>query len=156
MPLAPSRRLSPALAVSTFARSLPVAALLLSRRWSPAILLGLSLLVSACGNSPGAPRLSERQIKAQAMFAERCKTAGEKIHKTVENVEGIYVLKLRPAEINRGGQFTLDDPYGSDLSGEGYIVSLLKGSYETNLKPSESSPPPPKGYSFVEAKRRDS
>jgi hypothetical protein len=121
------------------------------RRWVAAVLLGLSLLVSACGNSPGPSRLSERQIKAQTMFAERCKTAGEKIHKIVENVEGIYLLKLRPDEINRGNQFALDDPYGTDLSGDGYIVSLLKGSYEHNLRPSENSPPPPKGYAYVEA-----
>ncbi|WP_143694924.1 hypothetical protein [Variovorax sp. JS1663] len=121
------------------------------RCWWPAFLLGLSLFVSACGNGPGTSRLSEQQVKAQAMFAERCKTAGEKIYKVVENVEGIYLLKLRPDGINRGDQFTLDDPYGSDLSGERYIVSLLKGSYEHNLRSSENSLPPNKGYAYVEA-----
>src|SRR5687768_6779821 len=92
----------------------------LPRRWVPAVLLGLSLLVSACGNSPGTSRSSERQVKAQAMFAERCKSAGEKIHKTVENVEGVYLLKIRPSSINYGDQYRLDDPYGRDLGGLGY------------------------------------
>ena len=34
------------------------------------------------------PTQSRLQV-AEAMFQERCKTAGEKIHKTVDNVEGI-------------------------------------------------------------------
>ena len=122
------------------------------RWWMPAFLIGLSLLVSACGSGPGTPRLSERQIKAQAMFAERCKTAGEKIHKTVENVDAIYLLKLRPHEINLGDQFKLDDPYGSDLLGSGYIVSFLRGSYEANIRSAKNSPGPPEGYLYVEAR----
>lgn len=120
------------------------------RLW-PAVLLGLCLLASACGNSPGTSRLSERQIKAQAMFAERCRTAGEKIHRIVENVEGVYLLKIRPNEINYGDQFKLDDPYGSDLLGNGYIESFLRGSYEANVRSTGNSPPPPGGYLYVEA-----
>ncbi|MBK9346523.1 MAG: hypothetical protein IPN06_08830 [Burkholderiales bacterium] len=53
----------------------------------PALLLSLSLL-GACSSSPHAAQPSERQAKAMAMWQERCKTAGEKIYKTVENVEG--------------------------------------------------------------------
>ncbi|MGK6306993.1 hypothetical protein [Variovorax sp. DT-64] len=120
-------------------------------RWLPAVLLGLSMLVSACGNGPGTSRLNERQMKAQAMFAERCKTAGEKIHKIVESVEGVYLLKIRSNEINYGDQFKLDDPYGSDLLGNGYIVSFIRGSYEANIRSAENSPPPPGGYMYVEA-----
>jgi hypothetical protein len=118
-------------------------------RW-PALLLGLSLVVSACG--AGTPRLSERQIKAQAMFAERCKAAGEKVQKTVENVEGVYLMKIRPRGINYGDQFKLDDPYGRDLGGKGYIQTFVRGSYqaETSGTPSPGSPPR-LGYLYVEA-----
>ena len=131
---------------------LPLAALALSRRWLPAVLLGLSLLVSACGNRPGTSRLNERQIKAQAMFAERCKMAGEKIHKTVDNVEGVYLLKIRPTGINSGDQYRLDDPYGRDLGGLGYVQTFVRGSYqaETSGTPSPGSPPR-LGYPYVEA-----
>jgi hypothetical protein len=63
------------------------------------------------------------------MFAERCKTAGEKIYRTVENVEGVYLLKIRPKQINFDDQFRLDDPYGSDLGGDGYIESFLSDTH---------------------------
>jgi hypothetical protein len=111
------------------------------RRWVPAVLLGLSLLVSACGNGPSTSRLNERQTRAQAMFAERCKAAGEKIHKTVENVEGVYLLKIRPTDVNFGEQFRLDDPYGADLGGDGYVESFLRDFHT----------PPRRAYSYAEA-----
>jgi hypothetical protein len=122
------------------------------RSWLLAVLLGLGLLVSACGNNPSTSRLSERQIKAQFMFAERCRTAGEKIHKTVENVEGVYLMKIRPPAINYGDQFRLDDPYGRDLGGMGYVQTFLRGSYqaETSGTPLPSSPQR-LGYLYVEA-----
>ena len=79
----------------------------------------------------------ERLAKAEAMFQERCKTAGEKIYRTVENVEGIFLLKLRPDGINYGNQFVMDDPYGRDLGG-GWIHSniyprKLSGKYARAL-----------------------
>jgi len=61
------------------------------------------------------------------MFAERCKTAGEKIHRSAENVEGVFLMKTRPKEINFRDQFRMDDPYGADVTGEGYIVVFLQG-----------------------------
>jgi hypothetical protein len=44
--------------------------------------------------------------KAEAMFRERCKKSGEFIHRTVENVEGVFLLKLRPEGINRSDQYS--------------------------------------------------
>jgi len=64
------------------------------------------------------------------MFQERCKRAGESTYKTVHDVDGIHLLKLRPREINYGDQLKLDDPYGRDLSDTGYIESFLRGQYE--------------------------
>jgi len=69
-----------------------------------------------------------RLAKAEAMFQERCKTAGEFIHRTVEDVEGVFLLKLRPKEVNYGDQYRMDDPYGgNDYTGTGYFKIFLKG-----------------------------
>ncbi|HTJ96177.1 MAG TPA: hypothetical protein VL381_01815, partial [Rhodocyclaceae bacterium] len=69
-------------------------------------LTALLVFTAACSTaaSPGEPKeagQSRLQI-AEAMFQERCKKSGEFIKRTVDNVEGIYLLKLRPNEINRG------------------------------------------------------
>ena len=100
-----------------------------------------------------ADEFKERQTKAIAMWQERCKTAGEKISKTVENVEGIYLMKLRPEGINRGNQFELDDPYGSDLGGDAYIRSFLAGHYAATHVADHGLTTEnwPRGYSYVEA-----
>ncbi|MDP1735628.1 MAG: hypothetical protein Q8L44_14810 [Sulfuritalea sp.] len=87
---------------------------------------------------------------AKKMFQERCKKAGEFIHRTAENVEGILLMKVRPSEINSGDQFRMDDPYGHDSGGETYIKIFFAGFYRT------PSPPPPRwtprlGYRYVEA-----
>lgn len=114
--------------------------------WGTLTLLGLANGVAA-GESP-----QERLAKAEAMFQERCKTAGEKIYRTVENVEGIFLLKLRPDGINYGSQFSMDDPYGRDLGGDGYIQAFIRGSYQANTRgPYAPGSPPRLGYFYVEA-----
>jgi hypothetical protein len=77
--------------------------------------------------------------------------AGQKISRTVKDVEGIFLLKLRPNSINYGDQFALDDPYGSDLLGDGYIKSFLRGNYQTNFQGRVQDEPPRIGYLFVDA-----
>jgi hypothetical protein len=86
-----------------------------------------------------------RLAKAQVFFDERCKTAGEKIYRTVENVEGVLLAKLRPEKVNFSSQFVMDDPYGRDLGGEGYISSFLR-------VPSESTGTESQGYLFIDTK----
>ncbi len=91
-----------------------------------------------------------RLAKAEAMFAERCKKSGEFIHRTVENVEGIFLMKLRPKEINFGDQFKMDDPYGHDSGGETYMKTFFAGFYRIPTNPS------PQwrrrlGYRYIEA-----
>ena len=88
-----------------------------------AIFRVLSALVSACGNGPGTPRLSERRSRRRPC-CRALQDGGREIHKTVENVEGVYLLKIRPRGINYGDQFKLDDPYGSDLGGLGMFKPL--------------------------------
>ncbi|MBK6638132.1 MAG: hypothetical protein IPG34_10980 [Rhodocyclaceae bacterium] len=62
---------------------------------------------------------SARLATAEAMFAERCKKAGVFIHRTAENVEGIFLLKVRPEneDPDFNDQFRLNDPCGRDLTG---------------------------------------
>jgi hypothetical protein len=111
-----------------------------------ASLLSLALLLVVCTSGPRAAQPSERQAKAMGMWQERCRAAGEKIHRTVDNVEGVYLLKLRPSERNFGDQFKLDDPYTArDVSVEVLLLNRdQSGSLSINAKFS-------KGYSYVEA-----
>jgi len=119
-------------------------------RRSALIAVLLCSLVAGCAAGPSASSSNERRAKAQAMFAQRCQTAGEKIYRKVDDVEGIFLLKLRPQGINFENQFALNDPYGSDFWGEAYIKSFLKGFFS---KPSNPTPytPPHLGYAYVEA-----
>ena len=93
--------------------------------------------------------------KAEAIFNERCKAAGEKIYKTVDNVDGLLLMKVRkPFEAHAQNA---EDPFGSNgnVSGDGYIASFLAG-YKTNGNiavgfldsPNDAVKP---GYSYVEA-----
>lgn len=86
------------------------------------------------------------------MWQERCDTkAGVRIYRTVESVEGIFLMKIRPDHINYGDQYALDDPYGSDSSGDQYIKNFLRGFYhQRDEKPAEGAPPRI-GYRYVEA-----
>jgi hypothetical protein len=113
-------------------------------------LLGASLLLGACAGGPHPAQLSERQATAQAMFAERCKKAGEKIYKTAENVEGIYLMKVRTTT-NFDDQFKLDDPYGHDSTGDMYILNFLRGFYHQRSGTPVPGAPPQLGYLYVEA-----
>jgi hypothetical protein len=90
----------------------------------------------------------ERQATAMAMFQERCKKAGESIHRTVDSVEGVFLLKIRPKGLNYSDQFSLDDPYGSDFRGDDYIMSFLRGFYRNGgrARPNERL-----AYRYVEA-----
>ena len=119
-------------------------------RWLTVALLSASFTACSHAGEPTSPK--DRLAKAQAMFAERCKTAGEKIVRTVDNVEGIYVLKLRPVGASYANQFALTDPYGDDLLGDGYLESFLQGSYQPGVKRRVVPGWPPRiGYQFVEA-----
>lgn len=105
----------------------------------------------ACGFSTAGESPKDRLAKAETMFQERCKSSGEKIYRTVENVSGIFLMKLRLTR-NFSNQFALDDPYGRDLVGDGYIESLIRGEFQathSGMPPAGS--PHQIGYSYVEA-----
>jgi hypothetical protein len=89
-----------------------------------------------------------------AMFAERCKKSGEFIHRTVTDVDGILVMKVRPDKINFDQQFAMTDPYGDDFGGEDYTESFLRGFHAQNSG-SANLPagvaPEVAGFQYVEA-----
>ncbi|GAB4088975.1 hypothetical protein [Hydrogenophaga soli] len=115
------------------------------------VVLSLSLgLLGACSSARRPAPPSEQQTRAMAMWKERCQGAGEKIHKTVDNVEGIYLLKLRTST-NFGNQFDLTDPYGDDSIGKQYILNFLQGFYHQRKQPVVAGSPPRIGYAYVEA-----
>lgn len=104
------------------------------RRWRVFMALlaviTLSVMFAACETGPGAYGRKHRLARAQAIFAQRCQTAGEKIYRTVKNVDGIFLLKLRPDRINHGDQFALTDPYGEDLIG----TAILSHSFAITMR----------------------
>lgn len=68
----------------------------------------------------------QRYEKAKTLFHERCKTAGEKIYRTVEDVEGVYLINSRPDKSIAVPHET-KDPAGDAARGIGYIESFLSG-----------------------------
>ena len=109
------------------------------------ILSGLSacLNIDVRAGSSTAGGSSTREV-----YAALCKTSGEKIHRIVEDVDGIFLMKLRPEGTNFSDQYEPYDPYGNDLSGKGYIISFLKNHHNSGW---DSFTTGPVGYSFVEA-----
>lgn len=119
----------------------------------------LMACTTACSSTEEAARQKDearvRQETAMQMWQERCKKSGEKIYKTVDGVEGIFLIKVRPdRDLNYSDQFRLNDPYGSDVEGDGYIGRFLRGGSQDR----DNRPPPAelnlsaRGYKYVEAK----
>jgi hypothetical protein len=109
------------------------------------------------GSCMGPPMLRDWKAKQQrerayAMWQERCKKSGELIRKTVDDVEGVYLVNVRTST-NFGEQFELDDPYGHDSTGDNYILNFLQGYYHQQPRTSPPAPgePPRVGYRYVEA-----
>jgi hypothetical protein len=71
--------------------------------------------------------IDARYIPAKAMFEEKCKTAGEVVHRRVEGVEAVYLIKGRPLgsvyfhDIMSPGIAALGDSEGKE-----YIDFLLR------------------------------
>ncbi len=127
------------------------------RRLAASVLAGAVAVVTACGaqspsQSEARQQANERLARAEAMFKERCQKAGEKIHRTVDNVEGVFLLKIRPKDFAFGSQFLHNDPYGYDLGGDGYIESFLRGSFQATHRGTPAPGSPPRiGYHYIEA-----
>ena len=115
-----------------------------------ATLLFAALVATACAGGPGGTSAQrERLVVAEKLFAERCKKSGVFIHRTAENVEGIFLMKQRGDRINYGDQYLMDDPYGADVSGDGYVVNFLLGRNARGSLVEQNSVK--LGYRYVEA-----
>lgn len=117
--------------------------------------LALLQLLTSCAARPTV--VSEKARRAEALFKLHCATAGETIKRTVSDVDGIFLLKGRADKINFSDQFLMDDPYGSDLGGDGYIESFLKARHELGRRYAAllkqkplRDPAGPIGYDYVE------
>lgn len=115
-------------------------------------LLGTAVAVlSACGTAASSRGIDKiRQETAMAMWKERCQKAGEFIQQTVEDVEGVYLMKIRD-DTNFGDQFKLDDPYGHDSTKKQLVMSFLRKT----ASPENPSVIATNGYRFVVAKDLD-
>jgi hypothetical protein len=116
-------------------------------KWIAAVLAAL-LLTACAGGSTSVDREAARArlAKAEAMFQERCRKSGVFIHRTAETVEGVFLLKLRPSVSYGHDQYLMDDPYGSDLIGDGYIETFLRARNEKGFL----DPMKPGGYRYVD------
>lgn len=102
---------------------------------STAIVLGLpiiSALIAVRKQERIAEVQQQRTDVAYARFQERCKTAGTKIVRTVDDVDGVLLVKLRPAS-------TLDDhanpmwpgaAMALEASGESYIRTFISRTWD--------------------------
>lgn len=83
----------------------------------------------------------ERYLKAKALFEERCKTAGVVVKRTVKDVEGIELLKVRPT-LAFGDKRYFDPMFdgaamAGELQGEGYVWSFLRSEYRAKTYTNE-------------------
>ena len=93
---------------------------------------------------------------ADAQFQMRCKSAGIKIYRTVDNVEGVLLMKLRP-KWNPYDQ-NMIDPYGTDYrmdDPEGYIGSFLKGRDEKGSLVEDQKEAVSPGYRYIDVIEAD-
>jgi hypothetical protein len=141
-------------------------------RWLLA-LLTLSLLASACESEAQRAKKAEeatyreKYAKAEALFKERCKTAGGVIHRTVKDVEGIELTKVRQ-RVPWGGKEYFDPMWAEaamagEHRGDDYIKQFLMCEFIHPQLPNERGVLGPKtwkppgldmprkdGYRFVE------
>jgi hypothetical protein len=134
--------------------------------------LALVLALAGCQSEAGRQRTepeanyAEKLAKARAIFAERCKTAGVVIHRTVKDVEGIELKRVRP-ELAYADKRYFDPMFdgaamAGEVQGDDYIQQFLmnefrnkflpevRGGLGPNFEPGHQSLPAIRGYRFVE------
>jgi hypothetical protein len=95
--------------------------------------------------------LGSRTLQQQeAHFQMLCKTAGDRVTQRSEGIDGVYLMKIRPAVRNFGDQFTPDDVYAYDAGGIGYINTFLRVTEGATLDP-QLAQRSNGGYAWVEA-----
>lgn len=89
----------------------------------------LALILPSPKEYREAKERQQRYETGKAIFAERCKNAGEKIYKTVDNVEGVMLLKVRINQSSRDAvtrnPMWENAAVAHDFENMGYIASFL-------------------------------
>lgn len=132
-------------------------------------LMPLLAYLAACGErQPGVEVKAheaasrEKYAKAQALFEERCKTAGVVIKRAVRDVEGIELLKVRPklewADKRYFDPMFIEAATAGHHRGEDYVKQFLMHEIPSASRPDArgmlgpytDDRPSKKGYAFVE------
>lgn len=128
-----------------------------SRQSVGLLLLGLAVVCQSAGPSaaPAQPTAMERAKAGKALWDEKCRTvAGENIYRTIDNVDGIVLLKVRPERGERewADRMWPGAAFAHELAGDGYIKSFLL--YERKSGPGRGHVDSPvtayPGYRYVD------
>ena len=119
-----------------------------------ACLLGAFVATYAFADNAQREATKLRMTEGKALFEEKCRTvAGEKIYKTVPEVEGVLLMKVRPNRTDR----ELADPmwpgaaFGREAEGNSYINSFL--GYE-HSPAAEGKPVWPQRRGYINTDKR--
>jgi hypothetical protein len=135
-------------------------ALWLPKRWW--VKLPLAAAIAALFILPVQQHVDKRVVEATAgkarldaalaHFEMRCKGAGEKISRTVPNVEGVVWMKWRDKyePSDDADQFKLFDPFGRDCTEQECIEQLLRVTSGAEKNPEEAARRKAR-YRFVES-----
>ncbi len=117
--------------------------------------------------TPEQKAAEERYAKAKALFEERCKTAGVVIKRTVKNVEGIELTKIRP-KLEFADRRYFDPMFegaamAGEVQGDRYVWHFLASEFRNvhsieqrgqfgppSAKLGYNQSPPIEGYRYVE------
>lgn len=124
----------------------------------------LAAALTACAQSPQTQRQAAereatqaRMTDGKALFEEKCRSvAGEKIHRKVENVEGLLLMKVRPQAGDRewshrdwpGAAFALE------ATANGYIETFLGYEYGSEALGGIPTPIRPDYRGFISPERK--
>lgn len=114
------------------------------------IAISTSILIACNANPAIKEQQTTKRQSAVDLFKERCKSAGIKIHKRVENVDGVMLIKVRFQPSSSTDQFTLSDPYGDDGVDDLYIRTFLRNYDSHNGTTKRDKPPYRRGFKFIE------
>ena len=120
---------------------------------SVAFLFVLALLAACQGPQTQADRSAHdaaiaRTTKGKELFEEKCRTvAGEKIYRTVRDVEGVLLVKIRPSRGDRelSDQMWPGAAFAREATGDEYITTFL-GYEHSSSAHGEPVTPQYRGY----------
>jgi len=92
-----------------------------------------------------------KTLPARKVFYTRCTTAGERVYKTVDNVEGVLLMNVRGRNNDSTGIYWPDAGLPFEYRGDNYIRSFLKEFYSHRFK----GPIYKYYFSYVDVKERD-